>query len=129
MLVSLDDLFLELLGRALVRQHARNALPKVPATGTRPLRDVNHQPVRTRTDARVPDAAGDEVLAPMRSFGTAAGAGRRLHQLAGGGDLAGPRHMNRFESWQPYDRLAPGHGRSFILLRARFLSRVRPAPF
>jgi hypothetical protein len=81
-LVPLDDLFLELLGRALVRQHAGHALPEVATATAAPLRHVHDQPVRSHPDARVPDAALDQVLAPMRAIGLAARARRLVAQLA-----------------------------------------------
>src|SRR5690606_21043827 len=114
-LVTLDHLFLELLGRPLVRQHARHALPEVATAPAAPLRYVHLQPVRTRADARVPDAALDQVLAPMRAIGLAARTDRLVLQLAGRRhDLLGAGDLKCFESWNPYDRLPVGHGRSFF---------------
>src|SRR5690349_5514726 len=67
-LVALDDLLLEQLARALVRQHPRHALPEIATAATAPLRHVDHEPVRTSTDAGVADAPPHEILAAMRSL-------------------------------------------------------------
>jgi len=86
-LVALDHLLFELLGDPLVPKYAGHVLPKVSAAAAPPLRDVHDQPVRTRTDAGVPDATAHQVLAPMRPLGLAARAGWRLHQPARGRDF------------------------------------------
>jgi hypothetical protein len=78
----------------------------------------------------VPDATLHKVLAPMRPDRLAPRTRRIVLQLAGrGDDLFRTGDLKRFESWNPYDRLLIGHGRSFILLGRDSSPGARPAPF
>src|SRR6185312_13546588 len=104
-LVALDDFFFEQFARALIRQHAGDALPEVAAAPAAPLRHVHDEPMRPRTDARVPDAAFHQIFAAMRADRLAVRARRFVAQPARRGDFLLAADLKCFESWNPYDRL------------------------